>query len=179
MKKANQIKTSRNMELMGRVLICPSCQSENRVYHVAWEDITCRKCYECNEKKEWLVKDDTQERFVKDDEKEVDLEQALTEITIKELGTFTDIVASKDELTRECIAYARHLWLQNENEKPDQFNIQKHEIDSIIYWHCEFCSYEDWEHCIMWCSGDEAVNIFHTLDFDGCIDWNEEWTMKS
>jgi ribosomal protein L37AE/L43A len=42
----------------GRVIVCPECDAEARVYHFSWSALTCTKCKADVDKNDWLSKED-------------------------------------------------------------------------------------------------------------------------
>jgi ribosomal protein L37AE/L43A len=41
----------------GRVIVCPECDAESRVYHFAWSALTCTKCEADVAKNDWETTD--------------------------------------------------------------------------------------------------------------------------
>ena len=41
----------------GKILFCPECKEEARVYHFAWCGMQCSQCKKMIDKNNWFIKD--------------------------------------------------------------------------------------------------------------------------
>ena len=57
MNKVNRFTRARRIKKpLGKIIICPICNSENKVYHFTWFAITCQTCKKIVDKLDFYVK---------------------------------------------------------------------------------------------------------------------------
>jgi len=90
-----------------------------------------------------------------------------------------DLKTIESLLSSDHIRKARDEYLKYNFTAPQQFNIQYHEQKG---WRCEFHKDEScWYDCTTWMSGEEALNIFFSLDPNDVFEdysWNLDLTEK-
>ena len=51
----DKINTNTRAKREGRVIRCPQCSKEGRVYHFSWRALTCVYCHQESDKYDWYV----------------------------------------------------------------------------------------------------------------------------
>ena len=51
----DKINTNTRAKREGRVIRCPKCSKEGRVYHFSWSALTCVYCHQVSDKYDWDV----------------------------------------------------------------------------------------------------------------------------
>ena len=48
----------------GKIISCPNCKHEDRIYHFSWSALGCQKCKKMIEKQKWNISKDQSKQII-------------------------------------------------------------------------------------------------------------------